>query len=118
MTYNPSYTTVLPASPVATLGLGADPGISFGLRTTWGILSLLSAIASGYHGYRRYSGNIGWTALWGLGGAVFPIIVPIVALIQGFAEPRRGKGFGRRRRARRSPKRYGRYTKRYRRRKA
>lgn len=102
MTYNPAYVALparMPTSPTSTLGFGGD-GISIGLRTTWGLVSLLSAVASGYHGYKRYGGNVGWTALWGLGGAVFPIIVPIVALIQGYAKPRHGKGFGRRPRRR------------------
>jgi hypothetical protein len=73
-----------------------SPDLSFGFRTTWGLLSLASAIVSGYHAHRRYKGNVGWTVGWSLGGAVFPIVVPVIALIQGFGQPRKGnKGFGR-----------------------
>lgn len=116
MTHYPTVRSTyapLPAIPVATIGLGS-PDVNIGFRTTWGLLSLVSAILGGYHAHKRYGGEVGWTIGWALGGAVFPIITPIVALIQGYGQPRRGKGFGR---TRRPPKRYGRYAKRYRRRK-
>lgn len=104
MTFQPSAAPihVMPAAPTT---LGRTDGISIGFGTTWGVLSLLSAAVSGYHAYKRYGGEAGWTIGWTLGGAAFPIITPIVALIQGYGEPRRGKGFGRSRRLQRSPRR-------------
>ena len=49
----------------------------------WGIVSMLSSGLSAYHGYKR-NRSVGWAAMWGVMGAVFPIITPAVAVAQGF----------------------------------
>jgi hypothetical protein len=52
-----------------------------------------STAFSAYHGYKR-NDSVGWAMAWGLGGALFPIIMPVIALAQGYAkpaEPRAGK---------------------------
>jgi hypothetical protein len=49
-------------------------------------LSLLSAGASAYHGYKR-NDSVGWALWWGFWGGVFPIVTPAIALAQGFGEP-------------------------------
>jgi len=51
-----------------------------------------TALASGsmalctYHGYKR-NNSIGWAIGWGILGGMFPIITPVIAVAQGFAEP-------------------------------
>lgn len=57
--------------------------------TPRGILTFLSAVASGYHGVARNKGSIGWGLWWFFWGATVPGIVPMFALAQGFAEPQR-----------------------------
>lgn len=47
-----------------------------------------SAAASAYHGYRR-DGSIGWAVVWGLCGLFLPVVTPAVALLQGYAEPKK-----------------------------
>jgi hypothetical protein len=39
-----------------------------------------------YHGYKR-NDSVGWALAWGILGGMFPIIAPVVAVAQGFAEP-------------------------------
>jgi hypothetical protein len=56
--------------------------------TIWGLLSVASAAASGYHGIKRNNGSIGWGIGWFLLGGVFPVITPVVAVAQGFAKPK------------------------------
>lgn len=51
------------------------------------ILSLASAAASTYHGYRRH-GTVGAAVGWGILGALFPVIVPAVAIAQGYGQPK------------------------------
>jgi hypothetical protein len=53
-----------------------------------GILSMVSAGMSTYHGYRRH-GTVGAAIGWGVLGAIFPVITPAVALAQGFGQPKR-----------------------------
>lgn len=63
-------------------GLTENPA----MRTAIGALSLLSAAASGYHGYKRNE-SVGWAIVWfGLGG-IFPVITPVIAVAQGFGKP-------------------------------
>jgi hypothetical protein len=52
-----------------------------------GILSLASAGTATYHGYRRH-GTIGAAVGWGVLGALFPVIVPAVAIAQGYGQPK------------------------------
>jgi hypothetical protein len=42
---------------------------------------------SAYHGLKRNRGSIGYAVLWGIMGATFPVLVPVIAFGQGFAEP-------------------------------
>lgn len=58
--------------------------------TVWtrriGMLSLVSALASGYHGVRRNDGSIGWGIAWFALGGLFPLVTPVFALAQGFGK--------------------------------
>jgi hypothetical protein len=61
-----------------------------GSLTNLGVAVLLvrtvSAGASAYHGYKRNK-SVGWAVAWGFFGGAFPIVVPAIALAQGFAKP-------------------------------
>lgn len=72
-------------------------------RIVWGVASTASLAASAYHGYKRNHDSIGWGIWWGLMGAMFPIITPVIAYVAapGFAQPKRN-GLARYRRRRRS----------------
>ena len=50
------------------------------------LISTVSAGASAYHGYKRNK-SVGWALIWGGFGGSFPIIVPAIALAQGFGKP-------------------------------
>ena len=56
------------------------------LNPVWALLATASMAASAYHGYRRNE-SIGWALWWGLMGAMFPVITPVIALAQGFGTP-------------------------------
>lgn len=49
-------------------------------------VSLASAAASGYHGYKRNQ-SVGWAVGWFVLGGMFPIVTPVIAVAQGFAKP-------------------------------
>jgi hypothetical protein len=68
------------------------------VAAAWVGVAAVSGAASAYHGYRRHRGSIGAAVGWGLLGFVFPIITPVVALAQGYAEPSIRHNRGRRRR--------------------
>lgn len=52
-------------------------------------ISILAAIAGGYHGYKRNCDSVGWGIGWGIASAMFwPVALPI-AFIQGAAKPGR-----------------------------
>jgi hypothetical protein len=54
----------------------------------WGTgIVAASAALSAYHGFKRNDDSAGWGLTWGLLGALFPIITPLVALAEGFAVP-------------------------------
>lgn len=53
----------------------------------WSGLSLISGSISAYHGFRRNRGSVPWAIGWGLLGGAFPVIVPVLAYLQGFAKP-------------------------------
>ena len=55
------------------------------LSIAYGV-SVLSAIASGYHGYKRNQ-SVGWGVSWFVLGGMFPILVPVIAVAQGYAKP-------------------------------
>lgn len=52
----------------------------------WGVISLLSAAASGYHGVKRNHGSVGWGLTWFALGGLFPIVTPVIAAAQGFGK--------------------------------
>jgi len=54
-----------------------------------GILSTASAAVSGYHGFKRNNGSLGWGLWWFIMGGLFPVFTPIVAIARspGFAKP-------------------------------
>lgn len=60
-----------------------DPAVA----TAWTVLAAASTGISAYHGYKR-NDSVGWAIVWGLLGGMFPIIVPAVALAEGFAKPK------------------------------
>lgn len=51
----------------------------------YGVLTLLSAGASAFHGYRRNK-SVGWGAWWGIMGGMFPVVTPAIGLAQGWAK--------------------------------
>lgn len=55
----------------------------------WIPLSLISATAMAYHGYKRDHTAIAAFG-WGVLGSMFPVVTPVVAVVQGFGKPRRG----------------------------
>jgi hypothetical protein len=55
----------------------------------WTAVSTASMAASAYHGYKRNT-SVGWALWWGLCGGLFPVIVPTIAVAQGFGK-REGK---------------------------
>ena len=57
-------------------------------QAIFGLLSVASAAASGYHGIRRNHGSIGWGAWWFFMGGLFPILAPVIGVAQGFAKPK------------------------------
>lgn len=63
------------------VGAYALPNVS----PVWAYLSLVSSALSAFHGYRRNL-SVGWAALWGLAGALFPVITPAIAVAQGFGK--------------------------------
>lgn len=55
--------------------------------TVGGALTVASAALSAYHGYRRNQ-SIGWGLWWFIMGTLFPIVVPVLAVSQGFGQPK------------------------------
>jgi hypothetical protein len=56
----------------------------------WAVASTMSMAASAYHGYRRNSNGahpVAWALTWGILGAMFPVIVPFIAVAEGFGKP-------------------------------
>lgn len=76
-------------------GLGTGPDVTVTppdnstRNTVWGVLSAVSSMASGYHGYKR-NNSVGWGVAWFVLGGLFPVITPTVALAQGFGK-RKGR---------------------------
>ena len=67
------------------IGQPTDPSTSLGGAAFW-LLDTASMAASTYHGYKR-NDSIGWALWWGLCGALFPVVTPIIAVAQGFGKP-------------------------------
>lgn len=57
-------------------------------RNVWAVAATASFAASIYHGYKR-NDSVGWAIWWGLMGALFPVVTPTVAVIQGFGKRKR-----------------------------
>ena len=79
-TYSPTR-CLQPLGPpsVGAIGQGSEGGGLYALAGT------AATLAGAYHGYRRH-GTVGWAVVWGLlGGAFWPIAMP-VAVAQGFGE--------------------------------
>lgn len=53
----------------------------------YGTIEIASIGLSAYHGVKRNHGSAAWGLAWGFCGAIFPIITPVVAVAQGYAEP-------------------------------
>jgi hypothetical protein len=51
---------------------------------------LVSALASGFHGFKRNGGSIGWGAWWFVMGSIFPIVTPALGMAQGYARKKVG----------------------------
>ena len=81
-----------PRGRVDMMGLSEDgETVAYGgLIWFHSFLRIPSAIISGVHGYKRNGGDGGWAAVWGALGFLFPIITPVVALVQGFGKPAGG----------------------------
>jgi len=78
----PFVQTQYASAPYA--GLGAISGTNASLLIS---VQLLSAAASGYHGYKRHGNSPTWGLLWAALGLAFPIVVPAVAVGQGYGKP-------------------------------
>lgn len=64
--------------------VNADGSLN-GVGVAVSLVSTASMAASAYHGYRR-NDSVGWALWWGLMGGMFPVIVPVIAVAQGFGE--------------------------------
>jgi len=58
-------------------------------KQIWAVASAASAAAGAFHGYRRNQ-SIAWALVWAVLGGMFPVVVPAIALAQGFGKPRAG----------------------------
>lgn len=78
----------LPLALADRVGLGGPWDSARGLEppTFRGVLTFLSAAASGYHGVVRNGGSVWWGLVWFTMGAVLPGLVPVVAIAQGYGE--------------------------------
>ena len=88
------YTTVDPMSPMfrnrkAKFGFGSLDELTKG--KAYAAVSLISSVVSGYHGFKRNKGSIGWAAAWFILGGALPIFVPTIAVAQGFGKPAKTK---------------------------
>jgi len=80
-TMTPTDNTIPPDLTVAPKGV---------LGYAWKAASIASAGAGAYHGYKRNQ-SVGWAVVWALLGGVFPVIVPAIALAQGFGKRKVGR---------------------------
>lgn len=56
-----------------------------GATAFWAGLSIVGAIAGAWHGTKR-NGSVLWGVVWGAAGGAFPIVVPTIAIAQGFGK--------------------------------
>jgi hypothetical protein len=79
-----------PVTKAVQTKMGAEgdlPAPSQNETYAWAALSTVSMAASTYHGYRRNK-SVAWALWWGLMGALFPVVTPVVALAQGYGKKR------------------------------
>ncbi len=76
-------TATIPASPPQIV-ITQQPSKVW--EAFYAVLSATSAALSGYHGYRRHRGSIGWGLAWFALGGIFPVITPTFAFAQGFGK--------------------------------
>jgi len=90
--------TIPPApSPVVTGQTSTAMTLSQPVRTLMLVAGTASVGALAYHGYRR-NNSIGWALVWGIiGGAFWPLAIPI-SLAQGFGVRHTQRNSRRRRR--------------------
>lgn len=50
-------------------------------------LSLAGAALGAWHFTKRHRGSAGWGFFGAVAGAMFPVVVPVIAVAQGFGEP-------------------------------
>lgn len=78
--------TLAGPSDVADASTGARVG-----GVVYGLVATASMAASAYHGYKRndvpHGSPLGMALWWGLMGSIFPVIVPTIAVAQGYAKP-------------------------------
>ena len=99
--YDPNAPVSLARKAVGYAGLGglasaADYGTWAEYRAAHPTLAVVlpvfctvSGLASAYHGYKRNRNSVGWAVMWFLGGATAPILMPAIAIFQGYAKPAR-----------------------------
>ena len=80
--------TMTPPGPAVTPELTIAPVGVIGYA--WTAASIASAGTGAYHGYKRNQ-SVGWAVLWGILGGLFPVIVPAIALAQGFGKRKVGR---------------------------
>ncbi len=73
----PEYQTLPDAAPKL---VSTPPWLAY--------LAVASAAVSGFHGYRRNK-SVGWGIAWFFLGGLFPVIVPTIAVAEGFGKPKR-----------------------------
>lgn len=71
-------------------GVGQNDQVTRAVSYAGAALSLASAGASAYHGFKR-NDSVGWAVAWGLLGGMFPVITPAIALAQGFGKRKVGR---------------------------
>jgi hypothetical protein len=89
-------------NPLAIVGLDSTPAPTVSAPTTnttidavgrsvssivYGTLFAVSSGASFWHGLKR-NDSVGWGLWWSFWGGVFPVVVPLYAMYEGFAVPR------------------------------
>ena len=83
-----SLAALAPAASVPRVVQNAQVGQFLPTENSfWETARVLSTVAGAYHGYRRHHGDVLYATAWALGGYVLPIIVPAIAVVQGFGEP-------------------------------
>ena len=85
MQYRPAGEPVGPGTQPPNPYINTDGSLT-NLGVAVLLISTVSAGASAYHGYKRNK-SVGWALVWGGFGGSFPIIVPAIALAQGFGKP-------------------------------